>query len=338
MKVVTLGALIVSGFSAFAQIPPGYYDTAAGLSGAPLKQALHDIIDGHTILQYSTIWGHFTNTDIHPTGRVWDMYSDVPGGTPPYTYYYGSDECGVYTNEGDCFNREHSFPKSWYNDAYPMYSDLHALYPTDGEVNGKRSNLPYGEINVADWTSANGSKTGMNTVQGYSQTVFEPIDEYKGDLARTYFYMLTRYKDEASTWTSPMLWNGNFAQWAEFMLLQWHLNDPVSQKEIDRNNEVYSVQDNRNPYIDNPQWIESIWGPTAEVTELAKARGFSITGQEVLINNHDLIGETYTLIDPSGRVIHTGTVRRTRFDLPDKTKHLHILLIAGEAQKVIRPY
>jgi endonuclease I len=335
MKVVTLSALIACVIHCSAQVPPGYYNTAAGLTGAPLKQALHNIIDGHTTLTYNSLWGYFYTTDDHPTGRVWDIYSDVPGGTPAYTYDFGTDECGQYNNEGDCYNREHSFPKSWFNDAYPMYSDLHAIYPTDGEVNGKRSNYPYGEVGSPDWVGTNGSKTGMNTVQGYSQTVFEPIDAYKGDVARTYFYMLTRYKDEAPNWTSPMLWNGDFAQWAESMLLQWHLNDAVSTKEIDRNNAVHNAQGNRNPYIDNPQWVESIWGPTAGLSEVSAPLPFSITGNELIALDRSIFGEQYYVHDVTGRLISTGLVNRER-TLMQLGAGIMIVSVEGRAQRVLR--
>ncbi|MBE0640777.1 MAG: endonuclease, partial [Bacteroidales bacterium] len=226
-----------------AQAPSGYYTGTAGLYGNNLKSALHQIIQGHTPMAYSQLFSCFANTDARSDNTVWDMYSDNPGGIPPYIYYFiASDQCGNYSQEGDCFNREHSFPKSWFGgDIMPMYSDLFHLYPTDGFVNGQRGNLPYGETANPDWTSLNGSKRGPSSVPGYSGNVFEPIDAYKGDLARTYFYMAVRYYSEDASWPgSPMTMGAQPLPWALAMLIQWHQTDTVSQKERDRNNAVYA--------------------------------------------------------------------------------------------------
>ena len=264
---ILVGFLLIGNLN-FAQIPNGYYDAALGLSGNNMKSSLHSIIDNHSSQSYSSLWYHFEDTDQKSNGKVWDMYSDVPGGTPPYQFTFGSDQCGSYSQEGDCYNREHSFPASWFNDASPMYTDLFHLIPSDGYVNGQRSNYPFGEVGSASWTSLNGSKKGSCSYPGYSGTVFEPIDEYKGDLARGYFYMATRYMDQFSSFNSPMLSGGDFATWARDMLIEWHQADPVSDKEIDRNNAIYSIQNNRNPYIDHPEFVECVWlnqcnyGPT----------------------------------------------------------------------------
>ena len=284
----------------FSQIPPGYYNTAENLSGEPLRTALYNIIKGHSVKGYSTLWGYFQTTD-NSGGIVWDMYTDNPSGATAYTYNFGSDQCGNYNAEGDCFNREHSFPKSWFNDALPMNSDLFHLYPTDGWVNGKRGNYPYGEVNSPTYTSSNGSKLGENVFPGYSGTVFEPIDAYKGDFARTYFYMVTRYKNVASNWTSDMLTGDNLSVWAKTMLISWDALDPVSQKEIDRNNAIHDVQGNRNPFIDRPSWISYIWESTASVSDIesSQLRIYSVNGilqinnissKEVSLNIVNMLG------------------------------------------------
>jgi endonuclease I len=196
------------------------------------------------------------------------MYSDVPDGTPAYTYQFGVDQCGNYSGEGDCFNREHSFPQSWFNGEPPADTDLFHLYPTDAWANQKRANNAYGEVGSTTWVGSNGSKLGQCVYPGCSGLVFEPIDAYKGDLARSYFYMLVRYLPDLDSWSSPMMSNGAFLPWAENMLMEWHASDPVSSKEVDRNNDVYAIQGNRNPFIDNPQWASSIWGATASVDEM----------------------------------------------------------------------
>lgn len=242
---------------AIADEPEGYYESAYGKSGYALKTALHQIIRDHASLSYKELWEAFRTTDVREDGYVWDMYSDCD-------FVFGSNQCGNYKQEGDCYNREHSFPKSWFDDASPMYTDLFHLYPTDGYVNGRRGNNPFGEVDNPTYTSQAGCKVGPNATPGYSGTVFEPLDEYKGDFARTYFYMATRYEDRIANWGSCPICNGSddqaFDSWVVDLLLQWHEQDPVSDKERDRNDAVYVYQENRNPFIDYPELVEKIWG------------------------------------------------------------------------------
>jgi len=257
----------------FAQIPPGYYDPASGKTGVALQAALHTIIKGHTVISYAGLWTAYYTTDDKPNGKVWDMYSDIPDGTPngnpPYSYTFGTNQCGNYSGEGDCYNREHSWPKSWFNDTPPMNSDIFHIYPTDGKVNGMRDNYPYGTVSAPSWTSENGSKLGTCTWPGYTGTVFEPRDEYKGDFARSYFYMSTRYYTEDAGWAgSPATTGSQLKPWALQLMLHWSTIDPVSQKEIDRNNTVYGMQHNRNPFIDHPEFAGQIWGNTVGVQDM----------------------------------------------------------------------
>jgi len=253
-------------FNLVAQPPAGYYDAANGLTGQPLRVALHDIIsNGYISVSYNSLPTHYQTTDVKPNGKVWDMYSDIPGGTPPYEFTF-TQTCGNYGAEGDCFNREHSVPQSWFNGASPMYSDLFHVVPTDGYVNNRRSNYPFGDVANASYTSMNGSKLGSSAVAGYNGTVFEPVDSFKGDFARIYFYMATRYKDEMTSWTGdPPFTSTDLSTWAINMFLQWNTLDPVSTKERQRNNSVYNIQHNRNPFVDNPTWANLIWG-TASVS------------------------------------------------------------------------
>lgn len=266
-------------FSLSAQIPAHYYDAAAGLSGLTLKTALYNIIKGHTSITYANLYASYVTTDNLPINKVWDMYSLKADGTANYYYTNSSnnsDQCGNYSAEGDCYNREHSTPSSWFNDATPMYTDLFNVYPTDGYVNNRRSNYPFAGVGSASYTSSNGSKLGSCSTTGYSGTVFEPIDSFKGDFARTYFYMATRYENVVSTWPSnstecAAVYAGNgglvFKPWYVTMLLNWCTLDPVSQKETNRNNAVYAIQNNRNPYIDHPEWIVEIWGPAVGIEQ-----------------------------------------------------------------------
>ena len=248
---------------AVAQPPAHYYATTDGLTGNQLKVALHNIIKGHTSISYAQIWNAFWSTDNKGNGVVWDMYSDRPDGTPPYTYQLGMDQCGNYNGEGDCYNREHSWPQSWFNNDGTARTDLHHIFATDGYVNSKRSNYAFGEVRTASWTSKNGSKLGSCMTSGFSGTVFEPIDAYKGDFARAILYMSVRYYGEDSGWgSSDMTSKSEIKPWAIDLLLRWNESDPVSQKEMDRNNAIYhDYQHNRNPFVDHPEFARMIWDP-----------------------------------------------------------------------------
>ena len=251
--VATLLLLVLASASLLAQIPNGYYNNANGKTGDELKVALHNIIKGHHVVSYGGLLNAFAYTDCKPNGKIWDIYSNYE--------YSLNGTCGEYEQEGDCWNREHTWPQSWFNESTTPRSDLFHVYPTDGFVNGKRSNYPYGEVsNNPVYVSGNGSKLGPCATSGYTGRVFEPIDEYKGDIARSYFYMSVRYYSEDSDWgTSGMTNKSEILPWAMTMLLRWSDEDPVSDKEIARNNAVYGYQNNRNPFIDHPEYAHMIW-------------------------------------------------------------------------------
>ena len=250
---LTLG-FFISVLALTAQIPNGYYNAANGKTGDELKAALHNIIKGHHVVSYEGLLNAFAYTDCKPNGKIWDIYSNYE--------YSLSGNCGEYEQEGDCWNREHTWPQSWFNEQTTPRSDLFHVYPTDGYVNGQRSNYPYGEVGNYIYISGNGSKLGTCVTSGYTGRVFEPIDEYKGDIARSYFYMSVRYYSEDSNWgTSGMTNKSEILPWAMTMLLRWSDEDPVSDKEIARNNAVYGYQNNRNPFIDHPEYARMIWDP-----------------------------------------------------------------------------
>ncbi len=235
-----------------------YEDVDWSLRGVSLMKSLTSTIRPHTQLSYKELWSAFWETDVREDGSLWDMYSDEK-------WTKTGQQCGNYKNEGDCYNREHSVPKSWFDDANPMYTDLHHIIPTDGYVNGKRSNFPLGEVGSATYTSKNGSKLGKSSDPAYTGTVFEPIDEYKGDFARIYFYFVTCYSSHNS-WVNNQRQNITptrslgLTTWSQTMFVKWAKEDPVSQKEIDRNEAVYEIQGNRNPYVDNPSAIDWVFG------------------------------------------------------------------------------
>jgi endonuclease I len=239
-------------------IPAGYYDSALGLRGSALRVALHNIIKNHAAQSYSYALTAFQTTDVKPNGKVWDMYSDVPDGTPPYEYSFG--QTGQGATEGLGYNREHSWPQSWFGGGSPMYSDLWILYPTDAKVNGYRANYPYGEVGTASTTSLNGSRLGSSASVGYGGTVFEPIDAYKGDLARGQFYVATRYFNQDAGWPgSASAAGAELLPWAVQQYSQWAAGDPVSWKERLRNGAVYVIQNNRNPFVDHPEFVAMIY-------------------------------------------------------------------------------
>jgi len=263
-------------------IPPGYYASAEGLTGAALQAALHAIIDGHTAIGYDSLWNAFYTTDDLPGGKVWDIYSDVPGGTPPYLYTLGVDEGGSASGEGEGYNREHTWPTSWFGDTSPMRTDLFQVYPTDIYVNNRRGSYPYGEVDAPTWSSLNGGKLGPCVYPGYTGVVFEPIDAYKGDVARNYFYMSTRYLGEDAAWPgSPMTDGAVLLPWAEALLLEWHAADPVSQKEIDRNEAIYAIQNNRNPFIDRPDFVQKVFQPELSPVPQPVTAGQALLRQNV---------------------------------------------------------
>lgn len=273
-----------------SNLPPNYYNAATGLTCAPLKTALSTIITtGAVQLSYTPgVWTAYLKTDIkrnfeNTRDIIWDMYSNRgPGLNEPYEYVYQINQCGSYSGEGGCYNREHSFPQSWFGGSIlPMYSDINHLFPTDGWVNNLRGNFPFGEVTNIEATpgnpTQNGSKRGTGAAVnfGYAGTVFEPINEYKGDFARAQFYMATRYESQIAGWqangaSADAVLNGTSYQayddWYIKLLYKWHVQDPVSDKERARNDSVFVVQNNRNPFIDNPQWVFDVWNCTGLLT------------------------------------------------------------------------
>ena len=264
---------------------PTYYEDINGKSGKSLFDAVQKVTkEGYTSLGYDGLWGAFKTTDKKSNGKVWDMYSDC-------SWTFGSDQCGSYSSECDCYNREHSIPKSWFGGSTSGPGcDIFHLVPTDGKVNGVRSNYAFGEVSSASYTYDGAKKgsaksitiIGGNTIAGNagttiscSGTVFEPRDEYKGDFARGYMGSLLKWTGDKSFTTgegskifTTTFSSGSFGltQYGVALLMKWHRQDPVSQKEIDRNNGIQQTQGNRNPFIDYPYLVEYIWGEKAGET------------------------------------------------------------------------
>ena len=325
---------IVIALRLFSQIPAGYYDSAEGLEGDALRQSLHNIIDGHNVISYNGLWNVYEDSDLRPDGKIWDMYSTCD-------FTFDSDQCGNYSSICDCYNREHTVPKSWFNDASPMVSDAHHIVPTDGKVNGYRSNYPYGECSSG--TTWGTGKLGSCTYPGYSGTVFEPADEYKGDFARIYFYSATRYMDVISNWSGASFSANDFSDWTRKMLLEWHHSDPVSQKEIDRNNAIHDYQYNRNPFIDNPTWADAIWDPDyltsyAELTN-AFVQVYPNPAKEYIEITQSSTENKETSVfisDISGRILISTTMQQnTTISLQGIPQGVYFVLIKSSAGKRI---
>lgn len=277
-------AICGSIFSLLADMPRDYYpNSLEGKNSAELKTELHNLLKNHTRLPYGSrdynqiacTWTVFKKSDVRPNGKVWDMYSNN-------SYNFSN---GAGATKG--MNIEHSVPKSWWGDAYDETAtpltrfkydgsyDLHHLTPSDADANMAKSNYPLGVVDSPSFDNGV-TKVGTGQANGRATNLFEPSDEYKGDFARMYLYFVTCYQDYS--WKSSAL--SMFAQnsyptlnaYGQSLLLKWHRQDPVSQKEIDRNNAVYSFQGNRNPFIDYPNMVEYIWGDSTNYE-------FSFSGQ-----------------------------------------------------------
>lgn len=254
IRALLLAAFALSAFALAAEVPAGYYNSLNGKKDAALKTEVYTIIHNFTrISSYSDLPKYFMHTDVYPESmRWWDMYSSIP----------------LYAPSFSGLNREHSFPKSWWggSEKVAAYTDLNHLYPSEMKANSAKSNWPLGTVNtLSNVKFDNGvCKVGypVNGQGGNAQYVFEPDDEYKGDFARTYFYMATCYQDYTwkYTWMVQQNTYPTLSPWAIKLLLEWHRADPVSQKERDRNEVVFSYQNNRNPFIDLPELAEYIWG------------------------------------------------------------------------------
>ena len=253
------------------EMPSGYYDSANGKSGDELRSALMSIISDHTQIAYSNLPSQCyaassEPSDFNGSGNVLeDIYSSKQ--------YTSGDNGTTASDCGTGWNKEHSLPKSWFGgEKYPMYCDAFHIYPTDIKTNSNRAALPYGETNASLACSNYGyGAVGTSNRSGYTGEIFEPREtattNYKGDLARTYFYMLTCYMNtnftQAAggqvmfTYTNSV---ADFTDYALDLMMEWHREDPVSEKERVRNNAIYAHQGNRNPFIDYPCLAEYIWG------------------------------------------------------------------------------
>lgn len=269
---------------------PEYYEMIDGKSGKSLFDAVHEVAKvGYSSLSYSGLWTAFGKTDLRENGLIWDIYSDCE-----FEFQTDQDSGSGSSNECTYYNREHSIPKSWFGGSTGSNTpgtDIFHLYPTSKNVNSLRSNHPYGEVASSSNTTGNGSKYGSpkdiyvdgktivgNSIVGtISQNVFEPVDEYKGDLARSYMATMIKWAGDYQSFSSSdggTIFSSSYTASSYFgltkygvaLLMKWHRQDPVSKKEVDRNNGIQETQGNRNPFIDYPYLAEYIWGEKAGET------------------------------------------------------------------------
>lgn len=279
-------------------IPTDYYKSCNGKKDAALKTALSETVKGgeryrygsneyHTSTQIAkkdtVVWGvlyhkgdticrpgdletygtwqAFPVTDRRPDGSIWDMYSNT---RRSFTNKRGESASNVEI--------EHCFPKSWWGASAKesefnkdaAYCDLYHLNPSDKQANGNKSNFPPGEVQKGDKFDNGVFRMDKATSSKYGWCCFEPADCYKGDFARAYFYIATAYEDRVwADVAKEYLDNTSYLEfkpWLIEVLLKWHRLDPVSQKELNRADQISSIQHNRNPFIDYPELVEYIWG------------------------------------------------------------------------------
>ncbi|MCJ7936096.1 MAG: endonuclease [Chryseobacterium sp.] len=284
-----------------AQLPAGYYNGTAGLTGYALKSKVHDIISRKNInWHYETIQAFYSQTDLDKyydhdgsnTEYLLDIYSEKPAGPDAYEYKVDQLIAGA-SAEGLGYNKEHMMPQSTFSTTlepgktisdYPMFSDLNFIIPADARINQLRKNYPYGKGgNTNHYIFTNGSRVANAAIPNYPYVgrVYEPLDEFKGDIARSLLYFAVRYEGKLGSFNTAYTTSATITPATDqcpldgteeraidlpyiAMLKQWNALDPVSQREIDRNNAVYAIQKNRNPFIDHPEWVDVIWSETPD--------------------------------------------------------------------------
>ena len=253
-KTKILILLFLISISLFAQIPAGYYDGTEGLYGENLKEKLNDIIKGHSEQSFTYLKTILKESDEDPnnSNNVILLYT---GRSQSKTSFGGN---------ADDWNREHVWAKSHgdFGDNPPCGTDAHHIRPTDASVNSARGNLDFDD---------GGSQHSEATGCYYDGNSWEPRDEVKGDVARMIFYMAVRYEGENGepnlemaddVNTSPQPLHGKMST-----LLAWHQQDPPDSFEQNRNDVIYSYQNNRNPFVDHPEFVNNIWGSTQNIPE-----------------------------------------------------------------------
>lgn len=347
IKEYTLVTIILILSNVLYAAPGTYYNSIdTNKTCAALKTALYHLLSSTntSYVTYSLVDDNFDKTDLIPakppkTGSViYDKYSSInSNGDDLCGYQFPTDFCGSRSavTECYCYNKEHAFPKSWFGgeNMYPMYSDIHFIWPSDAYMNFRKSNTPLGYVKNRSYVSKNGTQIGTSDLTrnyNFSGNVFEPIDVFKGDFARAYLYVVTRYEDSIINWigrsTASDVLDGNkypgLKPWILQLCVKWSKLDPPSEFEQQRNDAVFSLQGNRNPYIDYPNWIEKIFGKDGNVDacvstaiQAHKISDFSIFPNPVKdallqVQISSVLQEAYTveIADVLGRIVYTQKI------------------------------
>ena len=247
-----------------AQPSAGYYDSALGKTGVVLRLALHNVIKGHTVIPYSS------SISVDVVDALSALDEDPLNTNNVILIYTRRSEAKTNFNVTGGWNREHLWPNSYGIDSRgPAYSDLHHLRPEDENVNSARGNKFFDLSNTND---VNYRRPGHAEAPFTSTDTdsWEPPDAVKGDIARAMFYVDVRYEGERTneldlmlTDRTPFITSIMNLMGRLTTLLRWHLRDPVDAAELRRNDVVdRRFQHNRNPFVDHPEWVESLWTGT----------------------------------------------------------------------------
>lgn len=275
MKCIATLALLLSLFSQISVVKSRPIRQSSAPSSAPtksaeeyyknihprakddvLKKQLFSLVNPHTVYSYDEIWSLFSivyvNLDTYPCD---DNLTHIPDVYSAYCWEPVQEEggeCGNYKHEGDCFNREHIWPKSWFGGfdyGQNAQTDLYELYPSDGYVNGLRGNYPLGNVDPAtiSYNSTNGSLIGScaSNIENYVGKCFETADMYKGDIARSYFYLSVAYWNQWDCCDDVGVNGSSIKPWMEQELRAWHVADPVDEPERRKNEAIFALQNNR---------------------------------------------------------------------------------------------
>ncbi len=255
-------------------IPAGFYDAINGTQDSVLKSTLSLLVRGGERYEYGAnqyhtssnppawekgdlkaygTWQALPLTDMHPDGIIWDMYSNC---VRYYPNKLGESGCSL--------NIEHCLPKSWWGgENNEAYKDLFNLNPSDARANQQKSNSAPGHVTKGDKFDNGSFRMDSKSKSQYNYICWEPEAQYRGDFARTYFFMATAYEYLEWTAYADYISNNSYLMFSDAIiqvLLDWHRSDPVSEKECCRADRISDIQHNRNPYIDYPELVEYIWG------------------------------------------------------------------------------
>jgi endonuclease I len=287
LKQILFVASLFTSVALYSQIPPGYYNSAMGFSGNDLKNALHTIIDDHNEYSYDDLRDFILkNTDEDPNNS-----NNV------ILLYTGRSQAkSTFGGNANEWNREHVWAKSHgdFGNNPPCGTDAHHIRPTDVSVNSDRGNKDFD----------NGGQEHSEALGNYyTSSTWEPRDAVKGDVARMIFYMAVRYEGGNGEPDLEVVDNVNTSPAPEHgrlsTLLEWHQQDPPDEFEINRNNVIYSYQNNRNPYIDHPEFLIQIYDPSNAIHENKvnqlivypnpAVNFFSIQCQNIQLDNSEVI-------------------------------------------------